>query len=177
MIDDDEESVGSRQSNPTETDVNDIELPVDSEVNESPRKSWVRQKSDVSNSAEFLSDEGFNSDDDDSEIASKGLSGSSSESDNSDDDDDDDEDGDDDDDDGDDESGGFDDDDDNLPAGNEHEHKGPNVAETRKRKIQDPRRLHPELWFNEKGEVAITSLVISNIFCEETHSCTCIYLD
>ena len=35
-------------------------------------------------------------------------------------------------------------------------HKGPSVAEIRKRKIEDPRRLHPELWFNEIGEVGST---------------------
>ena len=34
-----------------------------------------------------------------------------------------------------------------------HVNKGPSVAEIRRRKIEDPRRLHPELWFNEAGEV------------------------
>ena len=150
----DNESVSSRRSNHSETDVSDVESLADSEVNDSPPKSRLRRKSNVSNYAEFLgiSDEEINSDEDSSEIGSQGLSGSSSESDN-----------DDDDDEGSNhENGGVDDDDNDLP-GHGHEHKAPSVAssvtEIRKRKIGDPKRLHPELWFNEAGEVHVVIMI------------------
>ncbi|KAJ7372321.1 hypothetical protein OS493_019765 [Desmophyllum pertusum] len=145
----DNDSVSSRRSNHSETDVSDVES-LDSEDNDNPPKSRLRRKSNVSNYAEFLgiSDEEINSDEDSSEIGSQGLSGSSSESDNDGDDDDDDEGSNH-------ENGGIDDDDKDLP-GHDHEHKAPSVApsvtEIRKRKIGDPKRLHPELWFNEAGE-------------------------
>ena len=152
---DDDKSVNSRQSTGTNSDLSDNESLVDTEFNESPPedeesppKSRFRRKSDISNYSEFLgiSDEEINSDDDGSEFRSQGMSGSSSETDN-----------DDDDDDGDNqENGGFDDDDDDDDlVEDEHDHRGPSVAEVRERKIGDPRRLHPELWFNEAGEVRI----------------------
>lgn len=119
------------------------------EDEESPPKSRFRRKSDVSNYSDFLgiSDEEINSDEDGSEFRSQGMSGSSSETDNDDDDDDVGNNK---------ETGGFDDDDDDL-AEDEHDHRGPSVAEVRERKIRDPRRLHPELWFNEAGEVGTTA--------------------
>ncbi|PFX26504.1 Ribonuclease 3 [Stylophora pistillata] len=135
IAEDDEESVDSGQSNPTETDVGDVELPMDSEADDGP-ESWIREGTSVSNLTEFLSDEESNIDEDDSEIGSKRLSSSSSESDDSDDNEDD-------------EESGSSDHDKNL---HEQVHKGSVVEETRKRKMQDPLRLHPELWFNEKGE-------------------------
>ena len=33
-------------------------------------------------------------------------------------------------------------------------HKPPSMEEVHKRKLADPCRLHPELWFNEKGQVS-----------------------
>ncbi|KAL9988518.1 hypothetical protein ACROYT_G002973 [Oculina patagonica] len=151
--DDDNESVNSRQSNHANAELSDVESLVDTktnesptEVDESPPKSRLRQKSDASNYAEFLgiSDEEINSDEDGSEIGIQGLSDSSSEYD--------------DDDDGDDNedshpNGGFDDDDDDDDLlVDEHDHRGPSVADVRRRKMEDLRRLHPELWFNEAGE-------------------------
>jgi len=154
---DDDKSVNSRQSTGIISDLSDDESLGDIELSdgppedeESPPKSRFRRKSDVSNYSEFLgiSDEEINSDDDGSEFRSHGLSGSSSESD--------DDDEDDDDNDGDNEkNGSFDDDDDDDLVEDEHDHRGPSVAEVRERKIGDPRRLHPELWFNEAGEVCI----------------------
>ena len=152
--DDDNTSVNSRQSNDTNTELSDVESLVDTEASESPTevdksppKSRLRRKSGVSNYAEFLgiSDEEINSDEDGSEIESQGLSSSSSDSDDDDDDDDDNEDNH--------PNGGFDDDDDDDLLADEHDHTGPSVADVRKRKKEHPRRLHPELWFNELGEV------------------------
>ena len=37
--------------------------------------------------------------------------------------------------------------------GEEFLHKGPTPEEVHQRKLADPDRLHPELWFNEKGQV------------------------
>lgn len=160
---DDDKSVNSRQSTDTNTDLSDIESLGDTEFNEgppedeeSPPKSRFRRKSDVSNYEEFLSisDEEINSDEDGSELRSQGLSGSSSESDNDDDDDDDDGDNQ--------ENRGFDDDDDDDDLiEDEDDNRGPSVAEVRERKIGDPRRLHPELWFNEAGEVVITIIIFN----------------
>ncbi len=152
--DDDNESVNSRQGNRTNTELSDVESLVDTEANESPTevdesppKSRLRQKSDASNYSEFLSisDEEINSDEDGSEVGIQGLSDSGSESDDDDDDDDDNEDIH--------PNGGFDDDDDDELLADEHDHRGPSVADVRRRKMEDPRRLHPELWFNEAGEV------------------------
>ena len=153
---DDDRSVNSRQSTGANSDLSDNESLGDtdfdegpSESEESPPKSRFRQKSDVSNYSEFLgiSDEEIYSEEDGSEFRSQGLSGSSSESDDDDYDDNDE---------GNQENGRFnDDDDDDDLAEDEHDHRGPSVAEVRERKIRDPRRLHPELWFNEAGEVGI----------------------
>jgi len=144
---DDDKSV-STQSTGAISDLSDNES-LDTEFTEgpaedegSPPTSRFRRKSDASNYSDSLciSDEEINSDEDGSEFRSQGMSGSSSETDN-----------DDNDDVGDNkETGGFDDDDD--LAEDEHDHRGPSVAEVRERKIRDPRRLHPELWFNEAGE-------------------------
>ena len=152
---DDDKSVSSRQSTGINSDLSDNESLSDIELiegppenEESPPKSRFRRTSDVSNHSEFLgtSDEEINSDDDGSEFRSQGLSGSSSESDDDDDDNDNDRDNQ--------KNSSFDDDDDDL-AEDEHDHRGASVAEVRERKIGDPRRLHPELWFNEAGEVGI----------------------
>lgn len=149
---DDDKSV-STQSTGVISDLSDNES-LDTEFTEgpaedeeSPPTSRFRRKSDASNySDSLISDEEINSDEDGSEFRSQGMSGSSSETDN-----------DDDDDVGDNkETGGFNDDDDDL-AEDEHDHRGPSVAEVRERKIRDPRRLHPELWFNEAGEVGTTA--------------------
>ena len=151
---DDDKSVNSRRSTGTNSELSDNESFGDTEFDESPSedeemplKSRFRRKSDSSDYSEFLgiSDEEIDSDEDGSEFRSQGMSGSSSETDN-----------DDDDDDGDSqENGVFDDDEDNDLAEDKHNHRGPSIAEVRERKIGDPRRLHPELWFNEAGEVGL----------------------
>lgn len=151
--DDDGEGVNSRHSNCPKTEFSDVESLFDTEANESltevdqsPAKSRLRQKSDASSDIELLgmSDGEIDSDEDGSEIGSHGLSGSSSETDDDDDDNEDSH-----------TNGGFDDDDDDYDdlLADEHDHRGPSIADIRKRKIEDPRRLHPELWFNEAGEV------------------------
>lgn len=38
-----------------------------------------------------------------------------------------------------------------------------NVKEIRQRKLTDPRRLHPDMWFNEKGEVRLVINKIINV--------------
>ena len=157
---DDDKSVNSWQSTSTNSELSDNESFGDTEFDESPPedeempfKSRFRRKSDSSNYSEFLgiSDEEINSDEDGSEFRSQGMRSSSSETDNDDDDDDDDDDGDNQ------VNGSFvdDDEDDQVEDEHEHDHRGPSVAEVRERKIGDPRRLHPELWFNEAGEVGI----------------------
>ena len=59
----------------------------------------------------------------------------------------------DDNDDDDDDSGNSNDDVDEEEDKDAQLHQGPSLEETRKRKIEHPQRLHPELWFNEQGEV------------------------
>ena len=124
--DDDNESINSERSRHSDQYNSDVESVGDSDVtSENPVKSRLRL---------FPSDDEENSDEDSSDDDSHALSDSSSESDNGE---------------GGDLSGDNDDDDDE----DNHVKKGPSVAEIRRRKIEDPRRLHPELWFNEAGEV------------------------
>ena len=126
--DDDTESINSERSHPSDQYNSDVECLGESDVTRSgnPVKSRLRL---------FPSDDEENSDEDSSDDDSRALSDSSSESDNGE---------------GGDLSGDNDDDDDEE---DHHVNKGPSVAEIRRRKIEDPRRLHPELWFNEAGEV------------------------
>lgn len=139
--DNDVESVSSKESRHKHTDDSDMESLVESDSDESPVKSRLQL---------FPSDDEGTSDGDSSGIGSHALSDSNFDSDNNDDDD---EDDDNDVDDDDSNAGGGLSDDELDNAGNEENcHKGPSVAEIRKRKIEDPRRLHPELWFNELGE-------------------------
>ena len=140
--DNDVESVSSKESRHKHTDDSDMESLVESDSDESPVKPRLQL---------FPSDDEGTSDGDSSGIGSHALSDSNFDSDNNDDDD---EDDDNDVDDDDSNAGGGLSDDELDNAGNEENcHKGPSVAEIRKRKIEDPRRLHPELWFNELGEV------------------------
>lgn len=125
--DDDNESINSERSRHSDQYNSDVESVGDSDVtSENPVKSKLRL---------FPSDDEENSDEDSSDDDSHALSDSSSESDNGE---------------GGDLSGDNDDDDDDE---DNHVKKGPSVAEIRRRKIEDSRRLHPELWFNEAGEV------------------------
>ena len=126
--DDDTESINSERSHPSDQYNSDVESLGESDVTRSgnPVKSRLRL---------FPSDDEENSDEDSSDDDSRALSDSSSESDNGE---------------GGDLSGDNDDDNDEE---DHHVNKGPSVAEIRRRKIEDPRRLHPELWFNEAGEV------------------------
>ena len=126
--DDDTESINSERSHHSDQYNSDVESLGESDVTRSanPVKSRLRL---------FLSDDEENSDEDSSDDDSRALSDSSSESDNGE---------------GGDLSGDNDDDDEEE---DHHVNKGPSVAEIRRRKIEDPRRLHPELWFNEAGEV------------------------
>ena len=128
--DDDTESINSERSHHSDQYNSDVESLGESDVTRSrnPVKSRLRL---------FPSDDEENSDEDSSDDDSHALSDSSSESDNGE---------------GGDLSGDNDDDDDDDEEDN-HVNKGPSVAEIRRRKIEDPRRLHPELWFNEAGEV------------------------
>lgn len=166
---DDDMSVDSRQSTGTNSDLSDNESFGDTEFDEDPledeesaSKSRFRRKSDTSDYSEFLSisDEEINSDEDGSEVRSQGMSCSSSETDNDDYDDDDRDNQ---------ENGGFDDNNDDDLVEDEHDHRGPSIAEVRERKIGDPRRLHPELWFNEAGEVGIKR--IHFLFNEQSLTC------
>lgn len=126
--DDDTESINSERSHHSDQCNSDVESLGESDVTRSgnPVKSRLRL---------FPSDDEENSDEDSSDDDSRALSDSSSESDNGE---------------GGDLSGDNDDDNDEE---DHHVNKGPSVAEIRRRKIEDPRRLHPELWFNEAGEV------------------------
>ena len=129
--DNDDEGISSDRSHHTDQDNSDVESLVESDVNDNSVKSRLRL---------FPSDDEENSDEDSSEVESHALSDSTSGSDNDDEDSN--------------AGGGLSDDDDDDDDDDEHVHKGPSVAEIRKRKIEDPRRLHPELWFNEAGEVS-----------------------
>ena len=125
--DDDNESINSERSHYSDQYNSDVESLGESDVtSRNPVKSRLRL---------FPSDEEENSDEDSSDDDSHALSDSSSESDNGE---------------GGDLSGDDDDDDDEE---DNHVNEGPSVAEIRRRKVEDPRRLHPELWFNEAGEV------------------------
>lgn len=137
----DDENISNRRDHQKDGDNSDIESLSGSDGNDSPVKSRLRL---------FPSDDEDNSDEDDSEAESHALSDSTSDSNNDDDDS---------------HTGGGlsdddDDDDDNDAAGYDHNHRGPSVAEIRKRKIENPKRLHPELWFNEVGEVCSTHKII-----------------
>lgn len=129
QTDSDAESIitkGSQQKNIGDSDMDSL-IESEDDDNGSLAKSRLRL---------FPSDDEGTSDEDSSGIESRTLSDS------------------DDDDDSNAEGGMTDDDlDDDRHEGC---HKGPSVAEIRKRKIEDPRRLHPELWFNEIGEVGST---------------------
>ena len=136
QTDSDAESIitkGSQQKNIGDSDMDSL-IESDDDDNDSLAKSRLRL---------FPSDDEGTSDEDSSGIESRTLSDSDN----------------DDDDDSNAEGGMTDDDLDD----DRHEccHKGPSVAEIRKRKIEDPRRLHPELWFNEIGEVGSTCLYFS----------------
>ena len=138
QTDSDAESInikGSQQKNVGDSDMDSL-IESEDDDNGSLAKSRLRL---------FPSDDEGTSDEDSSGIESRTLSDSNFDSDN------------------DDDSiaeGGMSDDelDDDRHEGC---HKGPSVAEIRKRKIEDPRRLHPELWFNEIGEVGSTCLYFS----------------
>ena len=124
--DDDNESINSERSRHSDQYNSDVESVGDSDVtSENPVKSRLRL---------FPSDDEENSDEDSSDDDSHALSDSSSESDNG-------------------EGGDLSGDNDDGDDEDNHVKKGPSVAEIRRRKIEDPLRLHPELWFNEAGEV------------------------
>ncbi|XP_074612896.1 ribonuclease 3-like isoform X2 [Acropora palmata] len=127
QTDSDTESIitkGSQQKNIGDSDMDSL-IESEDDDNGSLAKSRLRL---------FPSDDEGTSDEDSSGIESRTLSDSDN----------------DDDDDSNAEGGMTDDDlDDDRHEGC---HKGPSVAEIRKRKMEDPRRLHPELWFNEIGE-------------------------
>ena len=123
--DEDDKSISSDKSHHTDQDKSSAESLAESDVNGSPVKSRLRL---------FPSDDEENSDEDSSEDESHALSDSSSESDN-------------------DEGVELSEDDNDDDEDSDEGSKGPSVVEIRKRKIEDPRRLHPELWFNESGEV------------------------
>lgn len=130
QTDSDTESIntkGSQQKNVGDSDMDSL-IESEDDDNDILAKSRLRL---------FPSDEEGTSDEDSSGIESRALSDSNFDSDN--------------DDDSNAEEGITDDDLDDVR--DEGCHKGPSVAEIRKRKIEDPRRLHPEIWFNEIGEV------------------------
>jgi hypothetical protein len=51
---------------------------------------------------------------------------------------------------------------------------GLSVKEIRAKKLSDPRRLHPDLWFNEKGEVHVQYLSFIMSVCLSDHPSVCL---